>query len=570
MEWYNLFRTHILERGREYYQNGYISSFDMYENNIEAEVSGTEDYHVEIEFEGDNLIYMNCDCPHAESGNNCKHMAAVLFRFEEELCDDGIDREDAAVGEKTELTLEDRYANRRKDAVDLVNKIPEDKVREMLVQYVLSDNSLRNRLNLEYSTKLDAGQMLALKNEINDIVDNNSHRGYVDWYHASDFTGDLSNFLESKVKVLIEKNYLEQAFELTNLVFHCIGNIDMDDSDGGSTYVADDCYECWKLILQKCDNQQKEKIRKWFEAHQNGYVIDYMEEYLQEFLYTEFLLEENIKERIAELDEIISMSSGSNDCSSIYSVHYGYENAIIKRIDYMEMLGCTEAEILEYRRNNRQFFVIREMEINEALNIQDYEKAKQILLESKRLDADYPKQVKKYSRQLIDLYKRNGEIEEYRKELLYQLQNCSQEDLKYFLALKEIMSSWKEWESTVDLIINSNRDLYFVCKILNEQKRYEELMDKIKKDDNIYLLDEYENNLKKAVPDSVIEIYTKFVLKEVQRVSDRNGYRHLMVYLKKISKISNGKEVASEIAEQWKSEYRRRSAMMDELRKAGF
>ena len=40
---------------------------------------------------------------------------------------------------------------------------------------------------------------------------------------------------------------------------------------------------------------------------------------------------------------------------------------------------------------------------------------------------------------------------------------------------------------------------------------------------------EYENNLKKAVPDSVIEIYTKFVLKEVQRVSDRNGYRHLMV-----------------------------------------
>ena len=67
-------------------------------------------------------------------------------------------------------------------------------------------------------------------------------------------------------------------------------------------------------------------------------------------------------------------------------------------------------------------------------------------------------------------------------------------------------------------------------------------------------MDEYENNLKKAVPDSVIEIYTKFVLKEVQRVSDRNGYRYLMVYLKKISKISNGKEVASEIAEQWKSE----------------
>lgn len=48
--------------------------------------------------------------------------------------------------------------------------------------------------------------------------------------------------------LLIEKNCLKQAFELTNLVFHCIGNIDMDDSDGGSSFVAYSCYECWKLL----------------------------------------------------------------------------------------------------------------------------------------------------------------------------------------------------------------------------------------------------------------------------------------------------------------------------------
>lgn len=188
--------------------------------------------------------------------------------------------------------------------------------------------------------------MLALKNEINVIVYNNSHREFVDWYHASDFKGELSYFLESKVKVLIEKNYLEQAFELTNIVFHWIGNIDMDDSEGSSTYVADKCYECWKLILQKCDNRQKEKMKKWFESHQNGYVIDFMEEYLQELLFSEFLSEDLIKEKIEELDEIIRLSSGRNDCASIYSVHYGYENVIVKRIEYMRMLGCTETNIV--------------------------------------------------------------------------------------------------------------------------------------------------------------------------------------------------------------------------------
>jgi len=334
MEWYNLFREHILDRGAEYHQGGYVSKFDITDKEIDAEVKGSETYHVNIILDGEDVVYMTCDCPHAESGNNCKHMAAVLFQFEEHLYKEDCAKEEIVEKANKKTTLEERNNAKEEKAIELVNKIPEDKVREMLVNYVLSDNSLRNRLELEYLTQFDAGQMFALKNEINNIVYNNSHRGFVDWYHASDFASELSLFLESKVKVLIEKNYLEQAFELTNIVFHWIGNIDMDDSDGTSTYVADDCYECWKLILQKCDKQQKEKMKKWFESHQNGYVIDFMEEYLQEFLFSEFMPEELIKEKIVEMDEFIMLSSGRNDCASIYSVHHGYENAIEKNRVY--------------------------------------------------------------------------------------------------------------------------------------------------------------------------------------------------------------------------------------------
>ena len=569
MEWYSLFRQHILERGAEYHQDGYVSAFSITEQGIEAEVEGTKKYHVNIAIDGERVIHMSCDCPYAESGNDCKHMAAVLFRFEEYLYEKDV-TEEIVETENKKLSLQEIHAEKRKKAVELVNKIPEEKVREMLVDYVLNDDSLKNTLELEYSTEIDAKQMLALKNEINDIVYSNIHRGFVDWYHASDFTTELSCFLESKVKVLIEKNYLGQAFELTNLVFHWIGNIDIDDSDGGLEYVANDCYECWNLILQKCDKQQKEKMKKWFESHQYGYVIDFMEEYLQEFLFSEFLSDALIKEKIKELDEIIGKCSGNNDCASIYSVHYGYENVIIKRIEYMKMLGCTEREIMEFRKRNRHFFVIREMEIKEALEKQDYEMAEQLLLESKELDAKYPNQVKQYSKQLIELYDKNGETENYCRELLYQLENYYQTDLKYFLALKETVGEGEEWENIVERIISSNKNLHFVCQILNEEKRYEELMKKIEKNDSIYLLDEYAKNLKKVLPEAVIEMYKKFVLKEAQRVSDRNGYRYLMEYLKKISKISNGKETVSQIAELWKVEYRRRSAMMDELRKIGF
>lgn len=55
-----------------------------------------------------------------------------------------------------------------------------------------------------------------------------------------------AGFLNENVETLIERNCYLQAFEMTNYVFKIIGNIDIDDSDGGTSYVADICYEKWK------------------------------------------------------------------------------------------------------------------------------------------------------------------------------------------------------------------------------------------------------------------------------------------------------------------------------------
>lgn len=193
MEWYNLFKSHILDRGAQYHQDGYVSSFNMTEQGITAVVEGTKKYHVDIELDGENVIDMICDCPYAEDGHNCKHMAAVLFRFEEELYSEDMEKGDESEDESKHFSWSDYFAEEKEKAVELVNIIPEDVVREMLVNYVLHDNSLRNRLELEYSQRFDVKHMLALKNEINDIIQNNSVRGFVDWYHAPDFTSSKIN-----------------------------------------------------------------------------------------------------------------------------------------------------------------------------------------------------------------------------------------------------------------------------------------------------------------------------------------------------------------------------------------
>ena len=56
-----------------------------------------------------------------------------------------------------------------------------------------------------------------------------------------------------------------------------------------------------------------------------------------------------------EWDELIEQCKGSQDCPPIYSVHYGYENIIMKRMEYMKMLDCTDEAIKKFREKNRHF-----------------------------------------------------------------------------------------------------------------------------------------------------------------------------------------------------------------------
>ena len=81
--WKDLFRTHILERGLNYYEEGYVTSLEQNLTGYTAVVVGTENYDVEIEILDNRVYDMTCTCPYAAEGNYCKHMAAVLYEIEE-------------------------------------------------------------------------------------------------------------------------------------------------------------------------------------------------------------------------------------------------------------------------------------------------------------------------------------------------------------------------------------------------------------------------------------------------------------------------------------------------------
>ena len=115
-EWEKLFGSHILDRGWDYYQSGYVGRVEPGKKGFTALVEGSysQEYSVDIIVEDGHVKDMFCDCPYAEDGNHCKHMAAVLYKISET----GFD--------KYVQTQKENGEKERQKLVEIISQIPQE------------------------------------------------------------------------------------------------------------------------------------------------------------------------------------------------------------------------------------------------------------------------------------------------------------------------------------------------------------------------------------------------------------------------------------------------------------
>lgn len=76
------FSNTIWNRGMEYFVKGKIDEVEKNKDTFIAKIRGTRVYTVEIEINNNRMISMECNCPHAQEGHRCKHMAALTIYIE--------------------------------------------------------------------------------------------------------------------------------------------------------------------------------------------------------------------------------------------------------------------------------------------------------------------------------------------------------------------------------------------------------------------------------------------------------------------------------------------------------
>lgn len=554
MKWEHLFESHILERGLVYYINEYVQDMLREENGINAWVEGSELYQVHIGIADGEVTKMTCTCPYAEDGLNCKHMAAVLYMFEEDDCVD---------------IKEDSFElNRDKnkpfiDAYELIKGAEDDLVRKFLTDILKSNEALLNRFKIAVNQEISEEDIRVYKRQIDQIFRKYEGRGnFIDYYHASGFISELYNFLCEDIRTMLDNKQYEAAFLLSTYLFVKVGNVDMDDSDGGTGMISDECQDIWFEILdESVDERLEQKMFQWFMKSLDGSVIDYMEDYLEETLFVYFKENKYMEEKLKFTDIMIkSASEKKDDWNSDRLVGYWVK----RHLDVLVEMNVDKSEIDAFCHKYWNVPEIRKKYIEKSVNEKNYIRAIEILNESKKIDADFRGLVYDYSVKLKELYKLTGDDTAYKNELWKMISDYDRGNLNIYRELKSLYPV-DEWEVKRQIIFDNYKNYYGIGKLYLEEKMYENLLKVVIESAGLYSLTEYEKVLKPIYEKELLDKYEREVRSMAYRTSDRKFYKQIVSVLERMQKYEKGKELVRNIVTEWRWIYKNRRAMMEEL-----
>lgn len=575
MNWQKLFASHILERGYDYYCDGAVENIEIGRDDIRADVVGTEDYEVEISLNDGKVTDMYCSCPYAAGGNNCKHMAAVLYEWTADIMDedepedtDNEDMDNDADAESMDLfepavTVCD-YKKKSAAVEKLVTSAERDIVQAFLVSVLAEDKKLllrfRNMVN-KCATKEDVEDYFEQIDEIADRYLGRDH--FINYYQAYDFMLELEEIIDKDVRRMIDNGSHISAFHVMNHIFVLLGNVDMDDSGGETSMLAEQIYQLWLELLTKVNAQDKRKMFIWFTTHMDGSVIDYLEEYIEQIIMEEFKEPEYEQDKLSFMEEMIEKAEKKD---SGWSRDYAVGKWTVTYLKTLEEKNAPEDQLEEICKKYWNNSGVRRYYIDRYFEKKEYDRVLQVLDESIELDKAYRGQVLEYIQKKKEIYRLQGNNSAYIEQLWKLVLEQSAGDLDIYKELKAQYSE-KEWLIKREELFKKLPPNAHIDRLYKEEKLYDRLLAYVLKSSGLYAVQSYENVLKKEYPKQILSKYQGEVNKMASCTGNRKHYADLVALLRRMKRIKGGSEIVETIVEEWKIKYRNRPAMMDELSK---
>lgn len=551
MKWKKLFATHILERGYDYYLENMVENIDISEDIIRADVIGSEDYEVEISVNNGEVTGMYCSCPYALDGKNCKHMAAVLYEWSENDIEEDEEIETAV---NTDLFQPAYTINAYKKKVVAV---------EELVSGAAEEEKLFLRFHNTINKQVTREDIDNYIRQVDIIADRYLGRNrFISYYEADGFISELEEIIDEDVRWMIDNDNYLSAFEVMNYIFVLIGDVDMDDSDGGTGMLADRIYQLWLELLVKVSAEEKKKMFNWFTSHLDGSVIDYLEEYIEQIIMGEFDEKEYEQAKLGFIEDMIARAECKD---SDWSRDYAVGKWAVRYLELLKEKKTADGQIKEICKKYWNNSTVRRYYIDICMKNKEYDHVLQALDECILLDKQYRGLISEYSEKKKEIYLLQGNKSAYIEQLWQLILEHEAGDLDLYRELKK-QYSVDEWLIKREEIFKKLPAYAHVERLYKEEKLYDRLLVYVLNSTGLCALQEYKKVLKKEYPEQILGKYKDEVNKMAMHTSDRKHYAYLVSLLRRMQQMKGGRELVEQIAVEWRVKYKNRPAMMDELR----
>jgi len=534
--WKYLFRPVILERGADIYYCDEIDHIQRTPGGFKAVAHGTDDYDVSVILNGESVEDMECTCPYAEDGHNCKHMAALLFAVEN--------------GEFEDEPEEDGHETME----EILSSMSEEQVRDELAAIMKEDGRYRERIMERYrKTPADQNDIRRIGRMLENLAYEIGDRGgFIDWRKGSEyvmaFTGCLSDHLEP----MLSRGEYMSAFEVVNKAFSVLNKVQMDGSSGEHSDIACDLEAYWDRIIHMASDEDRDKIHAWFTEMQknSGSLIcgDSIETVLEnsfdDVRYLRPMLEE-VKQQIND--------PGLAD--------WRLKANLEKYRDLLVRMGLDQNEYESWLDEHEDRVPVKRIRLEEARSRNDTESEIRILEDLYRTEKDSYDRYR-LLKDLLKAYEKKKDAVKIKSALILLVTEHKGGTMENVHKLRPMCTA-EEWEMIREKILAANPGMRI--NIFHEEKLYDRLLRELA-GSSMETVEAYRKDLQDLYPHELLEMYLLHLRGLSERHGSRPVYEEMRKYILAAAEIPQGRQPVRDLVHEWLNRFTTRRVMMEIMR----
>lgn len=531
----------IVQRGLHYFEQGHIQSLEQIsETNWQAEVTGTDDYIVDIviDEEDGTITYADCDCPYELI---CKHIVATLYEIKRYV----------QQPMKSEATV-------KKPALqDLLKEKTKQQLIELILTIGKKHKGFIRELELELAP-IENERELAEKVIQQYLTAAEDRSGFIRWGKTSLALKGIDQIQERASIHIAEGNH-EVALELIALCLrYSLEALECgDDSSGDLSGSAEYSIELVYGMIQSNNWNFKQKKQAMCAIEEMIFSegLEQWETWQLDLLAACIPLCDNppCEQQFLTIAKLLEEKNQSKWCGD-YIVRRIQE--LKQKLSHFQMTDERAAQFLQQHPTET---ALRERLIQSALEKKDYEKMLKLATQGLQMDEREKNQWKRAAYCAQKALQNKSEM----KKLAFDLLVAGDRD--YYKPLKQLYSE-DEWHEKREYLLDilSKKNSYLYSELIVEEQQIERVLAYCQQYP-IEILDYY-SLLVGHYDQEVVELFTITILEEAQSATKRTYYKTVAQMIGQM-KFAGYTEQATNIQEKLIKQYYRRSAFIDELAK---